>query len=79
MACKFKPAYLLIAFQQQMAIITIHMHKNDGLEEKKKKNFCIFTSGRFCLTPGSGGVGPHFREAPGWSGRVHMYVLLVLR
>ena len=38
MACKFKPAYLLIAFQQQMAIITIHMHKNDGLEEKKKKN-----------------------------------------
>ena len=35
--------------------------------------FCIFTSGRFCLTAGSAGVGLHFREAPGWSGRVHMY------
>ena len=51
-----------------MAIITIHMRKNDGLEF-----FCIFTSGRFCLTPGSAGVALHFREAPGWSGRVHMY------
>ena len=50
------------------------------LLKKKKKNFffffCIFTSGRFCLTPGSAGVGLHFREAPGWSGRVHMYVFL---
>ena len=57
-----------------MAIITIHMRKNDGLE-KKIIFFWIFTSGRFCLTPGSAGVGPHFREAPGWSGRVHMYVI----
>ena len=41
------------------------MHKNDGLENylKKKKNF---TSGRFCLTPGSVGVRLHFWEAPGW-------------
>ena len=53
------------------------MRKNDGLGKKKKNFFffiCIFTSGRFCLTPGSAGFGPHFREAPGWSGRVHMYV-----
>ena len=50
---------------------------------KKKKKifffvfFCIFTSGRFCLTPGSAGVMPHFREAPGWSGRVHMYAIFL--
>ena len=35
--------------------------------------FCIFTSGRFCLTRRSAEVRLHFREAPGWSGRVHMY------
>ena len=43
---------------------------------KKKKKiffFFIFTSGRFYLTPRSAGVGLHFWEAPGWSGRVHMY------
>ena len=68
-----------IAFQQQVPDITIHMRKNDGLEnylkkKKKKKNFfCIFTSGRFCLTRRSVGVRLHFWEAPGWSGRVHMY------
>ena len=38
----------------------------------------FFTSRRFCLTPGSAGVGLHFREAPGWSGRVHMYALVIL-
>ena len=52
-------------------------------KKKKKKKFFfffvvvgIFTSGRFCLTHGSAGVGLHFREAPGWSGRVHMYDIL---
>ena len=61
-----------------------YMRKNDGLEnylKKKKKNFFfffgIFTSGRFCLTPGSAGVRLHFREAPGWSGRVHMYAWIL--
>ena len=52
-----------------MTDTTIHMHKNDGLENylKRKKSFFffyIFTSGRFCLTPGNAGVGLHFREAP---------------
>ena len=39
----------------------------------KKNIFFFFTSGRFCLTPGSAGVGLHFQEAPGWSRKVHMY------
>ena len=48
-----------------MTIITIYMRKNDGLEKKKKIFlFCIFTSRRFCLIPGSAGVGPHFRRLP---------------
>ena len=47
MACKFKPALLLIAFQQQVTVITIHMRRNDGLEyykkkKKKKKLFFFF-------------------------------------
>ena len=29
---------------------------------------------KFCLTPWSAGVELHFREAPGWSGTVQMYV-----
>ena len=37
-ACIFKPAYLLIAFQQQVTNITIHMRKNDGLENYLEKN-----------------------------------------
>ena len=45
------------------------MRKNDGLENYLQK------SGRFCLTRGSAGVGLHFREAPRWSRRVHMYAL----
>ena len=37
-----------------MTVITIHMRKNDGLENYLKFFFlfCNFTSGRFCLTPG---------------------------
>ena len=42
MTCIFKPAWLLIAFQQQVADITIHMSKNDGLENYKKKKFFFF-------------------------------------
>ena len=36
------------------------------------------TSGRFCLTWGSAGVGLHFLEAPGWSGRYHVWWFTVL-
>ena len=42
-ACIFKPAQLLIAFQQQVTYIT--MHKNDGLEnylQKQKKNYFFY-------------------------------------
>ena len=47
-ACIFKPAQLLIAFQQQ--VTDIAMHKNDGLEnylQKQKKKFKIFFF--FCI------------------------------
>ena len=75
--CIFKPAYLLIAFQQHVTDIIIHMHKNDGLENYLF--FFFFTSGRFCLTHGSAEVRLHFRAAPRWSGRVHMYVILTAK
>ena len=43
MACIFKPAQLLIAFQPQVTDIIIHMRKNDGLENKKKNVFFVFS------------------------------------
>ena len=43
----------------------------------KKFFFVIFTSGRFCLTHKSVGVGLHFQEAPGRSGRVRMYAKML--
>ena len=61
MTCIFKPAWLLIAFQQQVADITIHMSKNDGLEnylKKKKKNFFFFFFLDFHIRE----VLPHSRE-----------------
>ena len=60
MACKFKPAYLLIAFQQQMTIITIHMSKNDGLEKKKKKS----CPGQFILPPAQNFNKPAWTACP---------------
>ena len=51
MACIFKPALLLIAFQQQVAVITIHMRKNYGLEnylKKKKKKKMVLSHSRKC-------------------------------
>ena len=59
-----------------MTVITIHMHKNDGLENYLQKIFFffIFASGKLCLTCGSVGVGLHFWEAPRLFRRVHIYV-----
>ena len=68
MTCIFKPAWLLIAFQQQVADITIHMSKNDGLEnylkkkEKRKKKFFLY----FHILE----VLPHSRESGCISGRL---------
>ena len=52
------------------------MCKNDGLENYLKIFFfflCVYSHLGGCLPPGSAGVGLHFREAPEWSWRVHMY------
>ena len=62
MTCIFKPAWLLIAFQQQVADITIHMSKNDGLENYlKKKKFFFFLD--FHIRE----VLPHSRECGSWA------------
>ena len=47
-----------------MAIITIHLHKNDGLEEKKKKIFFVFSH------PGGSVSLPGVRELGRISGRL---------
>ena len=57
---------MLIAFQQQVTDITIHMRKNDGLENYLQFFFVLF----FVFShPGDSvslvGVGLHFQEAPG--------------
>ena len=73
-ACIFKPAQLLIAFQQQVTDITIRLRKNDGLENyllKKKIHIReILSHSRESRSRAS------FPEAPEWSGRVHVnYVI----
>ena len=70
MTCIFKPAWLLIAFQQQVADITIHISKNDGLEndlkkKKKKKDFFFFF-----LHPGGSASLMGVRESGCISGRL---------
>ena len=68
MACIFKPAYLLIASQQQVTDITIHMRKNDGLENlKKKKNifFLLFSHPGGSVSRESGSISGRLPDDPG--------------